>query len=520
MAVIQISKIRVRRGKENSGSGLPQLSGGEFGWAIDTQNLFIGNGDSSEGAPFTGNTKVLTEHDNILDYVQTYQYQPTSTLVGTVSRTLQARLDDEVSVHAFGAVGDGVTDDTIALQNAFNIFRTPGFGGYGSENPPSHRERVTLIIEPGTYLVSDTLQIPPFATIVGAGIDKTVIQATGTFPVFETVNTNGDNIGTTEFTQSRNVFIAALTIISNGGNCINLHSCRDSMFVQLKLSGTWLPGDILGTESAIYMDAVNSQVTCSNLGFSDCTVEGLSYFVDANYDINNVTFSHMDVKLCGFGFNGGYALPIGSVDGQQYGPRYCKIIDSHFYNVGMYAIYIKTGTKNTSDGNTYIGCGNNGTSESTAQCNVIYFGQVGNKSNDFFSRSELTTGTASYIPEIGGHGSVKIDETHELQLNIVNTVTTAIRLPLIGYQDVSLVNSANGFIKLHYTYMSSAIVRNGTMSIAVSNGAIKMTEEYDVIGTLSVSDELIFSATIDTAINVRYTSNEIGTIRYWFEYSI
>ena len=107
-----------------------------------------------------------------------------------------------------------------------------------------------------------------------------------------------------------------------------------------------------------------------------------------------------------------------------------------------------------------------------------------------------------------------------MQLNIVNTVTTAIRLPLIGYQDVSLVNSANGFIKLHYTYMSSAIVRNGTMSIAVSNGAIKMPEEYDVIGTLSVSDELIFSATIDTAINVRYTSNEIGTIRYWFEYSI
>ena len=44
MAVVQISRIQIRRGQKNLGSGLPQLASGEFGWAVDTQELYIGNG--------------------------------------------------------------------------------------------------------------------------------------------------------------------------------------------------------------------------------------------------------------------------------------------------------------------------------------------------------------------------------------------------------------------------------------------------------------------------------------------
>ena len=54
MAVVQISKIQIRRGRKNTGSGLPQLSSGELGWAIDSQELYIGNGAVAEGAPTVG----------------------------------------------------------------------------------------------------------------------------------------------------------------------------------------------------------------------------------------------------------------------------------------------------------------------------------------------------------------------------------------------------------------------------------------------------------------------------------
>ena len=74
MAVIQISRIQIRRGQKNQGSGIPQLAGGELGWAMDSQELFIGNGSVAEGAPLVGNTKILTENDNLFELADQYTY--------------------------------------------------------------------------------------------------------------------------------------------------------------------------------------------------------------------------------------------------------------------------------------------------------------------------------------------------------------------------------------------------------------------------------------------------------------
>ena len=65
MAVVQISRIQVRRGQKNIGSGIPQLASGEIGWAVDTREMYIGNGSVAEGSPSVGNTKILTEFDNL-----------------------------------------------------------------------------------------------------------------------------------------------------------------------------------------------------------------------------------------------------------------------------------------------------------------------------------------------------------------------------------------------------------------------------------------------------------------------
>jgi len=59
MAVIQISKVQVRRGLQEN---LPQLDGGEMGWSTDERRLYIGNGTLSEGAPEIGVTEILTEY--------------------------------------------------------------------------------------------------------------------------------------------------------------------------------------------------------------------------------------------------------------------------------------------------------------------------------------------------------------------------------------------------------------------------------------------------------------------------
>jgi hypothetical protein len=116
VAVVQISKIQVRRGQKNSNSGIPQLSSAEFAWALDTQELFIGNGSVADGAPYVGNTKILTEHDNILDLANSYQFaNDDNSITFAVPRTLQSKLDEYVSVTDFGAIGDGVANDTNAM---------------------------------------------------------------------------------------------------------------------------------------------------------------------------------------------------------------------------------------------------------------------------------------------------------------------------------------------------------------------------------------------------------------------
>ena len=188
MAVVQISRIQVRRGKVQT-TPLPQLASGELGWAVDTQQLYIGNGSVSEGAPFVGNTKILTENDitsggNLLGLLQhVYKVNDASITTGIDSnnpttRALQDQLDDRVTAADFGATGNGTTDDTAALQRAINqLFLNPTTKA-SAASASGTSTRVTLTLLPGIYKTSKTLYVPSYASIVGAGADKTVIQYT------------------------------------------------------------------------------------------------------------------------------------------------------------------------------------------------------------------------------------------------------------------------------------------------------------------------------------------------------
>src|SRR6056300_1878922 len=127
MAVVQISRIQVRRGQSQQGSGVPQLASGEIGWAVDTRELYIGNGSVSEGAPAVGNTKILKQYDNLFSVADTYIYKDDAGTVATggiggtdIQRTLQDRLDDRVSGRAFGLTGETSQVATTRLQTAID----------------------------------------------------------------------------------------------------------------------------------------------------------------------------------------------------------------------------------------------------------------------------------------------------------------------------------------------------------------------------------------------------------------
>jgi hypothetical protein len=173
VAIIQVSRITQRKGLQQD---LPQpLAGAELGWAIDQRRLFIGNGTLADGAPAVGNTEILTEFSDVLAFTTAYTYKgdaagytvQTGTSSGTpVSTSLQLRLDDTVSVKAFGATGDGVTDDTAAINRAL-------YQLYCVQINPQIRRG--LYFPAGRYVISDTLLIPPYALLYGEGANSSQI---------------------------------------------------------------------------------------------------------------------------------------------------------------------------------------------------------------------------------------------------------------------------------------------------------------------------------------------------------
>jgi hypothetical protein len=76
------------------------------------------------------------------------------------SRTVQAKLRESVSVKDFGAVGNGVADDTVAIQAAMSS------GAKGVYFPQ------------GTYKVTAQITVPPNVTVTGAGVNGTIIDGT------------------------------------------------------------------------------------------------------------------------------------------------------------------------------------------------------------------------------------------------------------------------------------------------------------------------------------------------------
>jgi hypothetical protein len=189
MAVTQISRIQHRRGLEQD---LPQLASAELGWSIDTRQLYIGNGTLEEGAPIIGVTRILTEHD-IADITSNTSFFTNYTFVGNaagytaqtgpsalapVIRSYQQKFDDVINVRDFGAVGDGITDDTSAINRAIQqIYRS-------TVSPTEARARRKIEFSGGTYIVSDPILIPPYAKLVGDGMNSVIIKQTqGNKPV-------------------------------------------------------------------------------------------------------------------------------------------------------------------------------------------------------------------------------------------------------------------------------------------------------------------------------------------------
>lgn len=529
MAVVQISRIQMRRGQKNAGSGLPQLASGEIGWAVDTQELYIGNGSVSEGAPAVGNTKILTEHENIFTFANTYTYKDTDLQTGAsatspIKRTLQSRLDDVVNAKNFGVTAG--TNVTVSLQRAVDqLF-------LNSATKASSSSRVTLHLDPGEYTITGVVHLPPYTSIVGAGSDKTVINASGNtcFKTINSLSTPGapaNESTTAPENQSRNIRIEGMTIKQTTANtALELQSTKDSVFKDVKFYGPWSVGDAMTSgQKAVEMISLATSVTCENNVFDNCYFTKWTFPFKSDDDIVNNTF-----KDCQFHTNlHGVVLGQGTVLGapnQATGPVRNNIANCVFDEIAREAIVVENGTHNTSNSNKFYSVGNvNGTEANAAYAVIKFTSKHNTSTTDYFKRFELLSYNTSFftankfMPIIQGTCNSLLNHLDELPVVTQDPALRFFKLP--GDADVSY--------EIEYVYDSSAVIamRSGVLHVMLdkTNQNLVLEDEHNYAGDASNLSNLTFAAnyvdedsdatkeTIEITIK-NTTSADVGTFKF------
>jgi len=540
MAVIQISKIQLRRGREQE-EGIPQLASGELAWAVDTQKLFIGNGAVSEGSPQVGNTRILTEKDNIFELAQDYQYRENDTSIQTglttnypVLRTLQQRLDEKVTNEEYGIYPNGL-DQAANIQNAIdNLFLNPA---YITRN----NLRVTLEFLPGTYLISTTIFLPSNVTIVGAGIDKTVFQFTGlSQPVFRFINDSSTKTvrstisSTTYINQPKNILLKGFTVTTGDPsvNGFKIDAVRDSIFEDIRIDGSY--GDSGSNQSrGLDISALSSVVTTQRNQFVRMRFDGMKFSVHSKYDIRDNVFSN-----CEF-INGYIGVLFGldanlSSDGEEYGPRNNIISGCMFTNIDRQGIFVVNGYGNRSVTNNFINVGNDGGGNQNNETAIIRFDTNGNSSSDdIFDRRIMPYDTLndlssnnfnrSYVAEVQGKIYQEINSTNRVNLISSNIPIQFMRFPV----------DTDASIEISYLMKSTKTtapqynqVRKGKIHLVVDylnidlvQQHVRLVDEYEFVGEEFDDDNIIFTASINGGdVFVSYV-NYNGSDTSMFEYS-
>lgn len=583
MAIVQVSRITQRKGLEQD---LPQpLAGAEFGWALDQRRLFIGNGTIEDGAPVVGNTEVLTEFSDLLSYSTAYTYkgeaagytvQTGATSGDPVSQSLQSRLDSYAITTDFGAVGDGSTDVTAAINRAL-------FQLYCVQNNTQIRR--SLFFPAGTYIITDTLLIPPWAQLYGEGSDSTIIlftvqtwaantayavgvlvkdsgsyyrsiaavPATGillnntsywqptTLPdlvarTSDSLQQTDVNIGvggaappqhvsisnmafkTTE-TGSHNVFLVekAKTV-----RCSNVTFAGDLTTLDLQDAVDDLSGLLFSSTTAL---------PCTDIVFDNCTFSGMTYGVNTAQQTAGVVISNgrFDTLYQGALIGGAVV-----VDG---GPTGFKILHNVFDNIYNEGVIIQGCSLNATGYNTFYDVGNHFNGSTLPATPVISIDANNNISvGDLFERNDSQSVTYPRI-DLSTTNSIAMGQnTSDIVFYQAQATVTDIGMSLdlgtlkrsAGIVDVLVNNSGGNLVvmaktaissfNIDYVITRSNTIRKGTLTVVGGQGSgttgFSYVDNYVENGSTGVT---LTPADSGTVLSVGYTCTSTGvdgSIRY------
>ena len=521
MAIVQVSRITNRKGLTEN---LPQLAGAELGWATDSRRLFIGNGTLEDGAPVIGNTEILTEFSDVLD-VANYTYadiavgyaaQTGPTVGDPVVRTIQAKLDDFASVRDFGAVGNGVADDTDAINRAlFQLYCVQS----------NAQIRRALYFPAGVYRVTDSVLIPTYAKLVGEGADCSIILFSTTDSSAsayvarsaDSLQQTGINIGTNGATAPRNIEISSMTfqtadlidvmLVEDATQCY-----FDSVNFRGPLTQSNIISDLAAADVAGVRFASTVSLICNQITFDKCRFSGTTYGINSDQQIESVTVSNSNFNTLYQGIVLGTGTPVNG------GATGFRAVGNMFDDVYAEGIVYDQISLNASAYNIFYNVGNEfDVNNPTSPC--VRFGTDNNVSaNDMFERSDVF---ANQSPRVQITNTAAAQGGTQLQLgryvrengrtlSLSNNVSTQ---PVLSFNSLQI-----RAVSVDYTITRDVTVRTGRIVIVPGAGdstsGIQYSDDYTESANTGIALTASESGNTVTLFYSSSNSGSTGTMTY------
>ncbi len=521
MAIVQISQITNRKGLQID---LPQLAGAELGWSIDERRLYIGNGTLEEGAPVIGNTEILTEFSDIIAFQTNYTYkgeaagyvvQTGPTPSTPITQSLQSWLDQFATIKDFGAVGDGVTDDTDAINRAlFQLFCR-------ETNPQIRR---SLFFPAGVYRVTETILIPTYATLWGEGANNSVIRLDNSV---DDSTLNAYVARTADSLQQYGVNIATngatapefITVMNMGFQ--NLDTTTDVFLVEDATNCTFKNVNFAGpltqanlttaaADTAGVRFASTASLICNQIVFDSCKFSGTTFGLNTDQQIKGTTVANSEFDTLHQGVMLGTGVVVNG------GPTGVRIVSNTFDNVYAEGIIFGDVELNASGHNIFYDVGNHFAGTTSPATVIIDIQSDNNVSiSDLFERSDAFSTT---FPRISLNSTTSVAMTNSRQLALGSYVReTGQTFALAAGQTNAPVFTVDATLvkafAVNYSIVVGTNFRTGTLTVASAGGTtLSSSDDYTENNSTGIT---LAVSQASTTITVDYSSGgSIGTLTY------